>query len=193
MARRSRSGAPVSLLHAALRKADADATSASQAAVSGASRTTWRAVIAEAIGPARQVVDLEGATGEWRHLLEQNGCFLLEPKHALDGPVHGALVARHLLGRAREPERLLAHWADLLEQGGRVILLESARRGLFRGRRVLFPAKRPADPLAPFRRGLAPAEAALLLEASGFVGIRTFALPVPASAAAHFLMCARKR
>ncbi|HEX5135478.1 MAG TPA: hypothetical protein VFY93_00770 [Planctomycetota bacterium] len=183
----------MSQVRAALRKPVADATSDSPPSVSGASRATWRAVLAEAIGPARHVVDLEGATGEWRHLLEQNGCFLLEPTHALRGPVHGALIARHLLSRAREPERLPAVWLDLLEPGGRIILLESTHRGLFRKRRGLFAPKRPTDPLAPYRRGLAPADAALLLEASGYVGIRAFALPVPASASAHYLMSARKR
>lgn len=183
----------MSTMDAALRKPVTDTASASARAIAGPVRATWRAVLAEMIGPARNVIDLEGATGDWRHLLEQTGCFLLEPAHALRGPVHGALVARHQLSRVREPERLPADWLDLLEPGGRVILLECAHRGLFRRRRVLFPAKRPTDPLAPYRKGLAPAEAGLLLEASGYVGIRTFALPGPASAGAHYLMSARKR
>ena len=74
------------------------------------------------VGAARFVVDLEGASGEWRDLLEQNGCVLLEPTRALGGPVHGAVVARHILSRTREPDRVLEHWLALLEPGGRVVL-----------------------------------------------------------------------
>jgi hypothetical protein len=155
---------------------------------------TWRTVLGEAVGPARVVVDLEGATGEWRHLLEQNGCLALDPAHGLHRPVHGAVIARHLVSRAREPERLLADWHGLLEPGGRVVLLESAaRRGLLRRTTLLFPPRRPSDPRAPYRSGLSPADASLLLQAGGFIDIRCFALPVPPSVGVHYLVSARRR
>lgn len=163
-------------------------------AVATPTHATWRAVIAEAVGPARVVVDLEGATGEWRHLLERNGCFLLDPTRPLGGPVHGAVIARHLVSRAREPERVLAEWLRLLDSGGRVVLLESAARpGFFRRKSLLFPPQRPWDPRAPYRRGLSPADASLLLQAAGFVDVRCFALPVPPSASVHYLASARRR
>lgn len=163
-------------------------------AVAAPTRTTWRAVLAEAVGPARFVVDLDGAIGEWRDLLEQNGCLLLDPTQALGSPVHGAVIARHLVSRAREPERVLAEWLGLLEPGGRVVLLEgAARRGFLRRTNLLFPPRRPVDPRAPYRRGLSPADASLLLQAAGFVDIRCFALPVPPSVAVHYLASARRR
>jgi hypothetical protein len=155
---------------------------------------TWRAVLGEAVGPARVVVDVEGARGEWRRLLEQNGYRLLDPARALDGAVHGAVVARHLVSRVREPQRIVADWLGRLERGGRVVLLEcGARRGLFQRPALLFPPSYRADPRAPFRRGLSPADASLLLEAAGYVDVRCFALPVPPSAAVHFLASARRR
>ena len=86
-------------------------------------RATWQAVLGDAVGFTRFVLDLEGASGDWRHLLELNGCVILDPTRALAGPVHGAVVARHLLSRAREPDRLLAEWLGLLESGGRVVLV----------------------------------------------------------------------
>jgi hypothetical protein len=157
-------------------------------------RATWRTVLGEAVGPARVVVDLEGATGEWRHLLEQNGCLALDPSHGLRGPVHGAVIARHLLSRAREPERVLAEWHGLIEPGGRVVLLESAaRRGLLRRATLLFPPRRACDPGAPYRNGLSPADASLLLQAAAFVDIRCFALPVPPSVGVHYVVSARRR
>ncbi len=157
-------------------------------------RATWRTVLGEAVGAARIVVDIEGASGEWRELLEQNGCFALDPAHALSGTIHGAVVARHLLSRSREPERALADWHGLLEKGGRVVLLESgARRGIFRRASLLFPPRRPCDPRAPYRGGLSPADASLLLQAAGFVDIRCFALPVPPSVSVHYLVSARRR
>lgn len=157
-------------------------------------RTTWRAVLADAVGSARFVMDLEGASGDWRHLLEQNGCVLLDPTRALAAPVHGAVVARHLLSRAREPDRVLAEWLGLLEAGGRVVLLESAaRRGFLRRESLLFPPMRPSDPGAPYRRGLSPADASLLLQGAGFIDIRCFALPVPPSVSVHYLVSARRR
>ncbi|MCK6460981.1 MAG: class I SAM-dependent methyltransferase [Planctomycetes bacterium] len=155
---------------------------------------TWRAVLGEAVGSARIVVDIEGASGEWRELLEQNGCFALDPSHALTGAIHGAVVARHLVSRAREPERVLADWHGLLERGGRVVLLEStARRGLLRRASLLFPPRRPPDARAPYRNGLSPADASLLLQAAGFIDIRCFALPVPPSVSVHYLVSARRR
>lgn len=163
-------------------------------AVAPPTRATWRAVLAEAVGPARFVVDLEGAAGEWRRLLEQNGCLLLDPTDALSGPVHGAIVARHLVSRTREPDRALADWLGLIESGGRVVLLESAmRRGFLRRANLLFPPARPPDQRAPYRRGLSPADATLLLQAAGLVDVRCFALPVPPSASVHYLVSARRR
>lgn len=157
-------------------------------------RTTWRTILAEAVGAARFVVDLEGAGGDWRHLLEQSGCFVLDPERAWRGPLHGAVIARHLVSRAREPARVVAEWLGLLEPGGRVILLESAvPRGLLRRPNILFPPSRPSDPRAPYRRGLPPADASLLLQAAGFVDIRCFALPVPPSVSVHYLLSARRR
>jgi len=157
-------------------------------------RATWRAVLAEAVGPARFVVDLDGAGGEWRQLLEQNGCFLLDAEHALSSPLHGAVIARHLVSGAREPERVVAEWLGLLEPAGRVVLLESAvRRGLLRRPGLLFPPRRPSDPRAPYRHWLPPADASLLLQAAGFVDIRCFALPVPPSVSIHYLVSARRR
>ena len=127
-------------------------------------------------------------------MLEQNGYLLLEPDHALRGPVHGAVLARHLLSRAPEPERTVADWGALLEPGGRIVLLESAaRRGLLRRTNLLYPPRRPSDPRAPYRRGLTPSDAAFLLEAAGYVDIRCFALPVPPSASVHYLVAARRR
>lgn len=157
-------------------------------------RATWRTVLGEAVGAARVVVDLEGASGEWRELLEQNGCLALDPAHGLGGPVHGAVIARHLLSRAREPQRVLADWHGLLEPGGRVVLLESgARRGFLRRTSLLFPPRHPYDPRAPHRSGLSPADASLLLQAAGFVDIRCFALPVPPSVGVHYVISARRR
>jgi hypothetical protein len=157
-------------------------------------RATWRTVLGEAVGAARVVVDIEGATGEWRDLLEQNGCLALDPARGLRGPVHGAVIARHLLSRAREPERLLADWHGLLNTGGRIVLLESgARRGLLFRPSLLYPPRRPSDPLAPYRGGLSPADASLLLQAAGFVDVRCFALPVPPSASVHYIASARRR
>jgi hypothetical protein len=157
---------------------------------------TWRTIIGEAVGPARFVIDLEGARGEWRQLLERNGYVLLDPAHALRGAVHGAVIARHLVSRVPDPQRVVAEWLRLVEPSGRVVLLESgrgARGGLFRRPALLFPPHRPPDPRAPYRRGLSPADASLLLEAAGYVDVRAFALPVPRSAGAHYLVSARRR
>ena len=155
---------------------------------------TWRTVLAEAVGPARFVIDLEGANGEWRNLLEQNGCLLVDPAHALVAPVHGALIARHLVSRAREPDRVVTEWLGLLEPAGRVVLLESVtRRGLLRRPSLLFPPRLPPEPQAPYRHGLPPADASLLLQAAGFVDIRCFALPVPPAVNVHYLVAARRR
>jgi hypothetical protein len=119
---------------------------------------------------------------------------LLDPTRALAGSVHGAVVARHLVSRAREPDRLLAEWLGLLESGGRVVLLESAaRRGFLRRANLLFPPVRPKDPEAPYRRGLSPADASLLLQGAGLIDIRCFALPVPPSVGVHYLVSARRR
>jgi hypothetical protein len=157
-------------------------------------RATWRTVLGEAVGAARIVVDIEGASGEWRELLEQNGCLALDPTNGLRGPVHRAVIARHLVSRAREPERAIADWHGLLEAGGRIVLLECAgRRGFLRRASLLFPPRRPFDSKAPYRSGLSPAEASLLLQAAGFVDIRCFALPVPPSASVHYLVSARRR
>jgi hypothetical protein len=173
---------------------EASPASRGRTAVTASTRATWRAVLGEALGPARYIVDLEGASGEWRTLLERNGCFLLDRAHVLDGRVHGALIARHLVSRAREPQRMVAEWLDLLEPGGRMVLLESgARRGFLRRPSLLFPPRCPPDPLAPYRRGLSPSEAALLLEAARCVDIRTFTLPVPAWASVHYMVSARRR
>jgi len=153
---------------------------------------TWRAVLADAVGPARFVLDPEGAGGEWRAMLEQNGHVLLDPEPC--APLHGAVVARHLVSGMREPERTLRGWLELLGPGGRVVLLESApRRGFLRRPGRLFPPQRGPEPRAPYRRGLSPADASLLLEAAGFTGVRCFALPVPPSASVHYLASARRR
>jgi hypothetical protein len=167
-------------------------------AVATHTTATWRTVIGEAVGPARFVVDLEGARGEWRQLLERNGYVLLDPAHALRGAVHGAVIARHLVSRVRDPQRFMTEWLELLEPGGRVVLLESGVRrgtlgGLFQRPTLLFPPSRPFDPRAQYRRGLSPADASLLLQAAGYVDVRTFALPVPRSVGVHYLVSARRR
>lgn len=157
-------------------------------------RTTWRAILGDAIGPAHAVVDIEGASGEWRRLLLQNGYFLLDAASALRGPNHDAILARHLVSRVREPGRLLAEWIDLLAPGGRIVLLESAsRRTFLRRPQLLYPPRRRADPRAPYRRGLTPAFASMLLETAGLFDVRCFALPVPPAANAHYLASARRR
>jgi len=127
-------------------------------------------------------------------MLEQNGYLVLDPPAVPRGPIHGAVVARHLMSRARKPQRMLAVWHRLLDVGGRIVLLESAhRRGLLRAGKLLFPPRRAPDSRAPYRRGLPPAQAALLLEAAGFIDIRCFALPGPPSVGVHYLASARRR
>lgn len=162
--------------------------------VAAPTRTTWRTVLAEAIGPGRCVVDVEGASGEWRLLLEQNG-YVVSTAAAESS---NAVVARHLVSRLRDPVKCVAEWVARLAPAGRIVLLESAVRrgplGALLGRRnLLFPPRRGIESAAPFRHGLSPAEASLLLQAAGLCDIRSFALPVPPPLGVHYLVSARRR